>query len=138
MLMKSLGLAAIVLACSTSIAAAQGAAATPQELGTLLHKGIPQGGGKIPGGAAANAASVTSGWNVQHCWTSIWVTYGGSATYLFAFNVEGTYFYASTGPGGGYAGAANSLNRVCETGQLYGVYVTDPSTLAFSEIQTKW
>ena len=136
--MKSLGLAAIALACSTSIAAAQQAAPTPGELAALLHPGVTLGGGRLSTGAAANGAnaSVSTGWNYQHCYTNIWYS-SGTSTYLFAFNVEGTYFYAPNGPGGGYAGAANTLLQVCNTGQLYGVYVTDASSLAFSDIQTK-
>jgi len=138
MTMKFLGLATIALAWSTSIAAAQEAVPTPQELGKLLHPGVLQGGGKTPTGAASNAAAVSSGWNVQHCWTSVWYSTGSNG-YLFAFNIEGTYFYAQNGPGGGgYSGAANTLLQVCNTGELYGVYVTDPSSLAFAEIQSKW
>jgi hypothetical protein len=135
--MKSLGVAAIALACSTNIAAAQQAAPTPQELAALLRPGVSLGGGRVSTGAAGNAPTVSTGWNLQHCWTSVWYS-NGNSTYVFAFNLEGSYFYASNGPGGGYAGAANALLHVCDTGQLYGVYVTDASTLAFYEIQTKW
>ena len=134
--MKALGVAAVALACSTNIAAAQQAAATPEEVAALLHQGVAMGGGRLSTGAAANAANLSTGWNFQHCWTAQWYTNGSSA-YVFAYNLEGTYFYAPNGPGGGYAGAANTLLQVCDTGQLYGVYVTDPSTLAFSWIQTK-
>jgi hypothetical protein len=140
MTMQSLGLAAaIALACSTGVAAAQEAAATPQALGALLHQGVLQGGGKAPGGTAnANAsAALSSGWNLQHCWTSVWYS-NGSTSYIFAFNIEGTSFYASSGISSGGGLAANTLLHVCNTGQLYGVYVTDTSTGQFTEIQSKW
>ncbi|MBV8357729.1 MAG: hypothetical protein JO189_07300 [Deltaproteobacteria bacterium] len=135
---KSLGLAAIALACSTSIAAAQQAAPTPGELAALLHPGVTLGGGRLSTGAAgnaANAASVSTGWNYQHCYTAVWYS-SGISTYVIAYNVEGTYFYAPWS-GGAYAGAANTLLQVCGTGQQYGVYVTETSSLAFSDILTK-
>ena len=138
MTIRSLGLAAIALACSAGIAPAQEAAATPQALGALLHQGVLQGGGKAPGATGNATAALSSGWNLQHCYTSVWYTPGGSTSYIYAFNIEGTYFYASSGLTNGGGLAANTLLHLCDTGQLYGVYVTDTSTGAYTHIQSKW
>jgi hypothetical protein len=128
---KFLGLAAIALACTTAIASAQTAGPpTPQALGALL-KGGDKGGGVVNPGAGPTA-NLSSGWNLQHCYTSVWY-FDGSNNYIFAFNQEGTYYYAenNTYPG-------NTLLHVCDYGWEYGVYVTNTSSGAYSEIYSKW
>jgi hypothetical protein len=128
---RLLGLAAIALACTTVIASAQTVAPpAPQALGALL-KGVVKGGGVATPSAGATA-NLSSGWNLQHCYTSIWYT-DGTNNYLFAFNLEGTYFYTEND-----IYTANTLLHVCDYGYEYGVYVTNTSTGAYSEIYSKW
>ncbi|MGH6813789.1 MAG: hypothetical protein ACREDM_16110, partial [Methylocella sp.] len=97
---------------------------------------ITTGGGKLGAGPSASVA-IVAGWNLQHCYTSVWFTPDNVNFYIYAFDREGTFwFYGINTPL--HASAQEELVNVCRTGQLYGVFVTNAGTGAYDEIWDKW
>jgi hypothetical protein len=130
MSMKVFALAIAALASSVGGAAAQSAVAPPSPgaLQSLVHPGITAGIGRIPGTTATKELS--AGWNLFHCYTSIWYT-DGSNQYLFGYNWEGTYVYAENN-----TYLSNEIINICRDAHEYGVYSSNGST--FYELWDRW
>ena len=128
MSVKVYALAIAALASTVGVAAAQ--SNTKPDLKALIRPGISSGMGAIgvmPGNVQAN---FSTGWNIYHCYTSVWYT-DGSNNYEYAFNSEGTYIYAFNN-----AYLANEIVNICREHNEYGVYSSNGST--FFELWDKW
>jgi hypothetical protein len=122
--MKAYALAIAALAASVGVAAAD-----PPSPASLPHAGS-KGSGKLPG-ALTPAAPISTGWNLAHCYTSIWYT-DGTNQYIFAYNSEGTYVYETN-----IEVLGDMLIDVCRQHNEYGFYVYN-SAGNYEEVWNKW
>ncbi|MDQ6702097.1 MAG: hypothetical protein M3Z96_02800 [Pseudomonadota bacterium] len=140
--LKYAGLAALLLGCSAGLAQA-GPAPTPDELRAMINSGTKSTVGidgktiTTGGNARAGSTAIVSGFNLEHCATSVWFTPDNVSFFIFAFNNDGSVFFAGINTPL-ITSVQEELIDVCRAGQLYGVFVTNTSTGAFDEIVDKF
>lgn len=139
MTIKALGMAAIALACSAGICAAQQAPTPPNEQqrqvmqAVAQHLNLPRAvPGAAPvmvsGGVAANGAPASAGWNYFHAYYCSWYLDSSGNQYFYVWPSEGGYWYAVNN-----LYAAQGLQISCANGNWEAVYVTNTSSGAFDE-----
>jgi len=128
MSMKAFTLAIAALASSVGVAEAQSAAAPPAAIASLFRPGVTAGIVRIPGATASK--EISTGWNLFHCYTSVWYT-DGSNQYILGYNWEGAVIYAQNN-----TYLANEIINVCRDVHEYGVYSSNGST--FFELWDRW
>src|ERR1700730_442988 len=138
--MKSLGLAAIAIGCSMSVAAAQSAAQPPQAaqenlLKTLAaqHAATATAGVSVSetGSKKASGTTIALGWNFVHATNCGWFVDSGGGQWFYIFPEEGGIIFAINN-----LFMSQGLQVPCGEGFWIGWHVTNTTTGAFDQTKS--
>jgi hypothetical protein len=143
MAIKSLGLAAIAIGCSMSVAAAQSAAQPPQAarqeqenlLKTLAaqHAATPTAGVSVSetGSKKGGGTNSALGWNYAHATACGWFVDSGGGQWFYIFPQEGGIIFGINN-----LYMSQGLQVPCGQGFLIGWHVTNSATGAFDQTES--